>query len=119
MPERALEYVGRSDRDLRQFPEEVREEVAFALLEACAGRKPASAKPLQGFSGASVLEIVEGFRTDAYRVVYTLRFPGVVYVLHAFMKKSKRGSETPRRDREMIERRLRDAAELAAGRTPQ
>jgi phage-related protein len=39
-----------------------------------------------------------------------------VYVLHAFQKKSKSGRETPRRDMELIEQRLREAERIAKGR---
>ena len=114
MPERRLEYVGRSLRDLREFPEDVQDIVVFALLEAQEGRKHLDAKPLTGFGGASVMEVALTFRTDAYRVVYTVRFPGVVYVLHAFKKKSKKGSETPKRDLELIRQRLQEATRLHA-----
>ena len=44
---------------------------------------------------------------DTYRAVYTVRFAGVVYVLHAFQKKSKKGIETPKRDIEVIKMRLK------------
>ena len=118
MPQRGLEYVGRSQRDLRDFPAQVQEIVAFALLEAQAGGKHPDAKPLAGFGGASVLELALAFDTNAYRVVYTLKFPEMVYVLHAFMKKSKQGISMANRDKEMIERRLQAAADLHAGRDP-
>lgn len=65
----------------------------------------------KGFKGASLLEIVEDFDGDAYRAVYTVRFEGVVYVLHAFQKKSKRGIATPKQEIELIEARLKRAKE--------
>jgi phage-related protein len=114
MPQRDLEYVGRSSRDLRAFPEEVQEVVVFALLEAQAGGRHPDAEPLRGFHGADVLAISRRFRTDAYRVVYTIRYPDVVYVLHAFKKKSTKGIETPKKDMDLVERRLKAAAELHA-----
>lgn len=116
MPVRDLEYVGRSLRDVQAFPEDVQEVVALALLEALRGNKHPDAKPLTGFGGAGVMEISDTFRTDAYRVVYTTKFSGVIYVLHAFKKKSKRGSETPRLEIETITRRLKTAADLHAQR---
>jgi phage-related protein len=67
------------------------------------------AKPLKGFAGAGVLEVVDDFDGDTYRGVYTVRFVGVVYVLHAFQKKSKRGAETPKGDADLIARRLKRA----------
>ena len=113
---RDLEYVGRSLRDLGDFPDNVQEVVVFALLEAQAGGKHPDAEPLKGFGGADVLALALRFKGDAYRVVYTIRFPGVVYVLHAFKKKSTKGIETPRRETELIARRLKAAAELHARR---
>lgn len=67
------------------------------------------AKVLKGFGGAGVLEIVEDFRGDTFRAVYTVRFPSAVYVLHAFQKKSKSGIKTPTEDMDLIRRRLREA----------
>ena len=61
--------------------------------------------------GSGVLEIVDDFEGDTYRAVYTVRFAGAVYVLHAFQKKSRRGIATPKPELELIERRLRRARE--------
>jgi len=80
--------VGSSLKDLRGFPEEVKDEIGFALYQARRGLTPRSAKPLKGFTGASVLEIVDDFQTDTYRAVYTVQFADAVYVLHAFQKTS-------------------------------
>ena len=59
------------------------------------------------------MEIVKDYRGDTFRAVYTLRFAGAVYVLHAFQKKSKTGRATPRRDLELIKQRLREAERIA------
>jgi phage-related protein len=75
------------------------------------GRKAPSAKPLAGFGGAGVLEIVEDHQTDTYRAVYAVKFSELVYVLHAFQKKSKKGIATPKPDIDLIKRRLRAAEE--------
>jgi phage-related protein len=107
-----LVWVGSSLKDLREFPEAVKDEVGFTLYEAQCGLKPQDAKPLKGFGGANVLEIVSDYQTDTYRAVYTVRFGERVYVLHAFQKKSKRGSATSQSDIELIKRRLRQAEEL-------
>jgi predicted XRE-type DNA-binding protein len=73
---------------------------------------------LTGFGGAGVVEVIKDFRGDTFRTVYTLRFQGVVYVLHAFQKKSNTGRETPRRDLELIKQRLREArADRNGGKT--
>ena len=106
-----LEWVGSSLDDLRSFPEEVRDEMGFALYQAQRGTKHDSAKPLKGFKGAGVLEVVESYDGNAYRTVYTMRFRSAVYVLHAFQKKSKRGIKTPKEELELVEKRLKKAAE--------
>src|ERR1700676_4792979 len=106
-------WVGTSRKDLREFPEPVQDHVGFALYVAQRGGKHRDAKALSGFGGAGVLEIVEDYRGDTFRAVYTLRYAGAVYVLHAFQKKSKTGRETPRRDIELIEQRLREAEKIA------
>lgn len=107
-----LVWVGSSLKDLREFPDEVKDEMGFALYEAQRGLKPVAAKPLKGFGGAGVLEIVSDYQTDTYRVVYTVRLEERVYVLHTFQKKSKKGIATPKADIELIRRRLRQAEEL-------
>ncbi|MEH2531653.1 phage-related protein [Bradyrhizobium sp. AZCC 1588] len=56
-----------------------------------------------------MLEVVDDEDGDTYRAVYTVRFAAVVYILHAFQKKSKKGSETPKRDIEVIKARLKVA----------
>lgn len=92
--------------------------MGYALYQAQVGRKAPSAKPLAGFGGASVLEIVDDYQTDTYRTVYTVKFADLVYVLHAFQKKSKRGVATPKTDIELIKRRLKLAEEDYRTRSP-
>ena len=60
--------------------------MGFALYEAQMGRKAIFAKPLRGFGGSGVLEVVDDFDGDTFRTVYTVRFAAVVYVLHAFRR---------------------------------
>jgi phage-related protein len=76
------------------------------------GEKAANAKPLKGFGGSGVLEVIEDHRGDTYRAVYTVRFASAVYVLHCFQKKNPRGGQVPRLNRELMEKRLRDAARI-------
>lgn len=106
-----VRWVGGSREDLIGFPEDVRRRVGGAIWEAQLGGKAPYAKPLKGFSGAGVLEVVDDYDGDTYRAVYTVRFAGAVYVLHAFQKKSKRGIATPRQDMDLIEQRLKRARE--------
>lgn len=109
-----VEWVGSSLEDLREFPQEVQQVVGYALYLAQCGEKHPSAKPLKGFKGAGVLEVVEDFDGDTYRAVYTVKLAGVIYVLHAFEKKSKQGIATPKQDIELIETRLKRAKEYHA-----
>lgn len=102
-------WVGSSRRDLKKFPKGVRTVIGQALFDAQTGHKHPNAKPLKGFSGAGVLEVVEDERGDTYRAVYTVKFAGFVYVLHAFQKKSKSGSKTPSEEIEKIRSRLKEA----------
>ena len=73
------------------------------------------AKPLKGFGSAGILEIVEDWRGNAYRAVYTVRFANAIYVLHCFQKKAKHGIETPKPDMDLIRERLKEAEALARG----
>ncbi|MBA3576340.1 MAG: type II toxin-antitoxin system RelE/ParE family toxin [Sphingomonas sp.] len=109
--DKPLVWIGSSLEDLRAFPEEVKDVMGFALREAQAGGKHPDAKPLKGYKGAGVLEVVDDFDGDTYRAVYTVKMEGVVYALHAFQKKSKTGKATDRTDLEMIERRLKRAVD--------
>ncbi len=111
-PVKPLVWVGPSLKDPREFPDEVKDEMGFAPYEAQCGLKPAAAKPLKGFGGAGVLEVVSDYQSDTYRAVYTVLLEERVYVLHAFQKKSKKGIATPKAEIELIKRRLRQAEEL-------
>ncbi|HEV3443946.1 MAG TPA: type II toxin-antitoxin system RelE/ParE family toxin, partial [Gemmataceae bacterium] len=106
-----LFWIGSSRDDLRAFPEAVKDVMGFALFQAQRGAKHIAAKPLKGFGGAGVLEIVEDDKGSTFRGVYTVKFAGVVYVLDAFQKKSKKGARTPQRDMDRIRKRLKAAEE--------
>ena len=101
-----LFWVGSSRHDLRRFPERVKDVMGYALHLAQIGMKHPRTKPLKGFGGAGVLEIVEDHAGDTYRAVYTVRFSTGVYVLHAFQKKSRRGTRTPKKDLDLVRQRL-------------
>lgn len=83
--------------------------MGYALYQAQIGEKHSSAKPLKGFGGAGVLEIVRDHVGNTFRAVYTVKFAMAIYVLHAFQKKSKSGIKTPAEDLELIRRRLKSA----------
>ena len=106
-----LIWIASSRKDLSAFPDDVQDVIGYALYIAQTGGKAPEAKVLTGFGAAGVLEIVDDYRTDTYRAVYTVRFSDFVYVLHAFQKKSRKGKSTPRADMELIKRRLKVAEE--------
>lgn len=106
--EKPLFWVGSSKQDLMAFPEAVQDEIGTALSVAQFGGKHPSAKPWKG-EGPGVFEVVEDHRGDAFRAVYTVRFEGVVYVLHTFQKKSPSGIRTSKKDVDLIARRLTEA----------
>jgi phage-related protein len=106
-----VEWVASSRDDLREFPKEVRRVMGQAIDDAQHGGEHPSAKALKGFSGRGVLEVVDDFDGDTFRAVYTVKFAGVIYVLHAFQKKSRKGIATPQRDIDLIKARLKRAEE--------
>jgi phage-related protein len=109
---RELFWVGSTLDDLRAFPEEVRLEMGHALHLAQLGDKSPEAKPLRGFQGAGVLEVVENHDGNTFRAVYTVRLESGVYALHAFQKKSHQGIATDQRDLDLIRKRLGDAEQI-------
>jgi phage-related protein len=108
--EKPLFWVGSAKRDLMAFPEAVRGEIGGALSVAQFGGKHGKAKPWKG-DGPGVLEVVEDYRGDTYRAVYTVRFEDSIYAIHAFQKKSPKGITTAKSDVELVRRRLRAAQE--------
>jgi len=104
-----VRWIGTSLRDLRSFPSSVRMDIGHALFTAQGGKTDPAAKPLKGFGGASVFEIVASHHGNAWRAVYTVRFQDAIYVLHVFQKKSTKGVATPVREIDLIRRRLLDA----------
>ena len=112
-----LVWVGSSRKELRMFPPTVRRTFGVALFAAQLGETPPEAKPLRGFGGASVLELIEDYDRGTYRAVYTVRFATKVYVLDVFQKKSKHGISTPKREIDLIRERLKTAERLHAERT--
>lgn len=108
--EKPLFWIGSANSDLLNFPEAVKDEIGVALGVAQFGGKHPSAKPWKG-EGAGALEIVEDYRGDTYRAVYTVKFENAAYVLHAFQKKSPKGIKTAQTDVELVSRRLKVARE--------
>jgi phage-related protein len=97
------------------MPAQVVDVIGYALYLAQNGQKHGQAKPLKGFGSAGVLEVVEDDDGSTYRAVYTVRFNNGVYVLHCFQKKSRKGIETSKQDKDMIEARLKLARQHSEG----
>jgi phage-related protein len=109
-------WLGSSLKNLKSMPEDVQDSFGHALYLAQMGEKHRTAKPLKGFSGAGVLEVVEDFDGNTYRAVYTVRYSEAIYVLHVFQKKSKSGISTPKQEIELIENRLKQVQEIQKNR---
>ena len=112
---RELEWIASSRKDMKALPRPVQRVFGYALNAVQMGETPPEAKPLIGFGGMGVLELIEDYRGDTYRAVYTVRFDTRVYVLHVFQKKSKHGIATPKHDMDLIRERLRRAESLYMG----
>lgn len=112
---KSLYWVGSSKKDFQSLPADVQDVFGYALHVAQTGGKHTQAKPLKGFGGAGVLEVVEDYIGDTYRAVYTVKFGEAVYVLHAFQKKSSSGIATPKPDMNTIRERLKAAENHAKG----
>ena len=106
-----LLWIGSSRRDMQGLEPAIRREFGLGLYAAQCGELPPSAKPLKGFGGAGVLELVADERGGTYRAVYTVKFHDALYVLHVFQKKSKSGIATPERDIDLVKERLKRAQE--------
>ena len=102
-------WMGSSLRDIRLLPKDVRDEFGFAIYRAQTGGKHEKAKPLRGYHGTGVIEVVADFSRNTYRAVYTVKFFRAVYVLHVFQKKSKSGIATPKVELDLIKQRLKFA----------
>jgi phage-related protein len=102
-----LAWIASSRKDLKSFPESVRGTFGFALYEAQLGGMPDDAKPLKGFGGAGVLEVIANDDGSTYRAVFTVRFAELIFVLHCFQKKSKSGIATPKQDIDLVKARLK------------
>ena len=113
--QKPLFWIASAKKDLKAMPEDVKDVFGFALHLAQVGKKHGQAKPLTGFGGAGVLEVIEDYKGDTYRAVYTVKLANSVYVLHCFQKKSKDGIRTPKPDVDLIRERLKAAAAQAEG----
>ena len=78
------------------------------------GGAPDIAKPLSGL-GSGVWELAIRERGDAFRVVYALQLGSDIWVVHAFQKKSTKGSATPHHEIDLVRERIRKLKEMLDG----
>ena len=89
---KAIIFIGRSIDAIRAFPVGVRREAGFQLNKVQLGFEPTDWKSLKAV-GAGAREIRLGDESGIYRVIYVAKFEEVVYVLHAFSKKTRKTSK--------------------------
>ncbi|MEM9542629.1 MAG: type II toxin-antitoxin system RelE/ParE family toxin [Cyanobacteria bacterium P01_E01_bin.42] len=106
-----LIWVGSSKEELLEFPKALIAEIGFILYQVQIEQYDSRIKPLKGFNG--VFEIVSNYQTNTYRTIYAVKIDHSVYVLHAFKKKSKKGSKTPKQTIELIENCLKQARKIS------
>jgi phage-related protein len=93
----------------------VQSELVHALYVAQLGGIHRKSKPLKGFGGTRVMEIVSDHRGNSYRCIYTVRFSGPIYVLHTFQKKLRLCAESAREDTSMSPSWAKNPRALAVG----
>ncbi|MGB7290991.1 MAG: type II toxin-antitoxin system RelE/ParE family toxin [Thermodesulfobacteriota bacterium] len=103
--------MGDSRKQVRSFPAAVKKDIGSSLFDVQLGTTPPDAKPFKGVA-SGVFEIVTRHDTNSYRTVYTVQIGSRVYVLHAFQKKAKKGSKTPKADVDLIKSRYKQAVQL-------
>ena len=106
--EKQIVWMGQSYKELCSMPEDVQDELGYALGVAQLGGKADSATSMKG-NLREVVEVVSEFDKNTYRAMYAVALKDRVYVLDAFQKKSKAGIATPKPDLDRIRQRLRDA----------
>jgi phage-related protein len=113
-PPKPIRWLGDSLRRLREFPEDVKDDMGAALFWAQKGGEAPKCEATARFWRAQILEIIEDYDGDTYRVVYTVRFKDRLYVLHAFQKKSRKQDRTPEHEMDLVRERLRQANRMEA-----
>ena len=105
---RPLVWVGSSKDDISAMPGPVKISFGYRLRRIQQGKPTDDTKALSQF-GNGVYELREAYDTNAYRVVHVVSLKKAVYVLHAFMKKSKSGVGLPKTDINLTRSRLKEA----------
>ena len=95
-------FLGDSLERLREFPEDAKQDAGYQLEQVQRGKQPDDFKPMPAI-GTGVEEIRVRDDSGIYRIIYTARLADIVYVLHAFQKKSQ---ATAKRDIELARERF-------------
>ena len=111
MLSREVVWIGSSKDDISSMPTPVKASFGYRLRRVQQGKPTEDTKALSQF-GAGIYEFREAFEANAYRLMFVVRLRHAIYVLHAFMKKSKSGIGLPREDVRLIEVRLKRAIAL-------
>ena len=111
--EKQVKWIGSSHKDIKKLPEDVQDDIGYILHLVQNGETDSSIKPLTGKGLSGVYEIRTDYDSDTYRAIYAVNIGTVIYMLHIFKKKSKKGSETPKQDIDLVHTRLKIAREDA------
>ena len=101
----------RGGEAFRKFPEALQRQGRTSLTILAEGQIPDNAKTLRGFE-PGIQEIILSDRSGTYRLIYALRLDEDIWVLHAFKKKSKTGSKTPKPEIDVARARLKRLKEI-------
>lgn len=107
---RRISWIKAALADFGAFPQEAQARLARALTIVAEGGTPDLAKPMKGL-GSGVLELALRYRGDAFRLVYALSIGADIWVVHAFQKKSKTGTRTPKPEIDLVRQRLKRLTE--------
>lgn len=111
--EKKITWLSSTLKDIKKLPEDVQDDIGYVLHLVQNGETDSSIKALTGKDLKGVYEIRTDFDKNTYRAVYVLNLGDVIYMLHVFQKKSKKGIETPKPDMDIIRARLKLAKEEA------
>ncbi len=101
-----ISWVHAARKDFEKFSQSAQERMIEVLDLVSEGHDASDTKPMTSL-GSGVCEISVSYRTDAYRTVYALKLGDDVWVIHAFKKKSNKGSKTPKPDIDLIKQRIK------------
>ncbi|MDQ3776877.1 MAG: type II toxin-antitoxin system RelE/ParE family toxin [Pseudomonadota bacterium] len=108
---RPISWIKAARKEFEKFPEGAQRDILRALTIAAEGRKADTAKPMKGL-GSGVYEVALSWRGEAYRTVYIVPLGPELWVVHAFQKKSTKGTKTPKHEIDLIRERIKRLKEM-------